>query len=367
MRPWIVAALFCITFATLTHVWYLPASSLSTAPKEVREVCPSSTALPTAAIVAPKPVELQALPVKEAVFDLRTFLEAPLPRVTGASSRSPLVFFHQGKTGGSWVRLALQQASERLKLRYYMPCNSKGVPCATYSMRAGFDGPPPTPAVIAGHFPWDDLRILSIGGALVNKGQKWEAPKHIRELSCFTVFRDPVARLESCYYHRFVKVLQIADASRRHTCLSSLTADEITSFFKDARDKQGFGCLNEPFRLLSGVRDEDWLADLGAAGFPAVLDRTLSHLSRCVPLILGDSRSLDVAQHWLPQFAPELEQHLLSTTGSSNRTDRSDRCVLSEEARGALAALAKEETALFEAVAARLGVFYNSLAHLKKK
>jgi hypothetical protein len=308
---------------------------------------------------------------------VQAFVDAPLPRVMNASAESPVIFFHQAKTAGTAFRRALSLASLRLNLKSFIGCE-KPQPCKLYSMRSAFvQGysdkltPPPYPSVFAGHFHWDDMSALSQKGRLLPTG-KWLEPAAQLNFHCVTLFREPVARLESCYYYRFVAGLNITVASRRHACLSNLRADEMHDFFRRSRTREGFGCLNEPFRVMSGVRDETWLARLAGTDFHTVLEHTLAHVAQCVPLILEDPRTPDVVRHWMPQFAPEVIAQLSAplerrALPGPLRGERPEKCPLNSLARRTLTELTAEETVLYEAATLRLGVMAAAIPARKRK
>jgi hypothetical protein len=298
----------------------------------------------------------------------RAFVSAPLPEINNASASYPLIFFHQAKASGSGVRHALFRVAENTGLAAYIPCHGS-VPCLVTHLPPAATFVDSRPAVIAGHFGFGETANLPRAYAVADRfvGKRWSQPPAHANFSCFTVFRDPVARLESCYYYRFVYELGIGSISPRHACLSSLSAIEITDLFHSMRTQWGSGCLNEPFRIFSGISDEEWLAHIdGTRSFQVILARTLKNLAKCVPVVLEDARSLQVLQRWLPQFAPELAKHLSKPETSRALPEGSDprrpvRCPLSDGARHTLSQLARHEAIVYDAAKQRLEAFMSQV------
>ena len=126
------------------------------------------------------------------------FLASPLPpRNLNLSEDAPLFFFHQRKTAGSSMRKAIVEAAKAANMSYFVSCHD-GVPCDLYHVGTNFS------AIYAGHFVWGEQRELSRRSVFDPATGTWHNPRH--NASCLTMFRDPVSRLESCYYYRFVQV-----------------------------------------------------------------------------------------------------------------------------------------------------------------
>ena len=107
------------------------------------------------------------------------------------------MFFHQRKAGGGSVRYALVAEAQRLKLPYYVPCFKK-LHCDTYNAGDA------AAAIYAGHFPWGVQAELTRRATYDAEARAWRSPRD--GASCLTLFREPLPRLESCYYFRFVTV-----------------------------------------------------------------------------------------------------------------------------------------------------------------
>ncbi|KAL4423826.1 hypothetical protein ABPG75_001127 [Micractinium tetrahymenae] len=288
-----------------------------------------------------------AAPDSSSVASLvQAFLAAPLPpRNLNLSEQAPLFFFHQRKTAGSSLRATIVQAAKDANLSYFVPCHD-GVPCDLYHIGTNFS------AIYAGHFYWGEQRELSRRSSFDPAAGTWHNPRH--NASCLTMFRDPVSRLESCYYFRFVQERAIRDG--HFSCLSNLKAREMRSMFADGRTLYGRGCLNEPFRILSGLTDELDLTALSNSStaegslLNAALALTLKHLSGCVPLVLEDPRSLQLAQHWFPQLAPAFVELKKRNKGLARR------CPMTERAQAVLQELAAGEQIVYDAARRRVEV-----------
>ncbi|KAL4423827.1 hypothetical protein ABPG75_001128 [Micractinium tetrahymenae] len=282
---------------------------------------------------------------------VEAFLATPLPpRNLNLSEDAPLFFFHQRKTAGSSMRQAIVQAAKAANLSYFVSCHD-GVPCDLYHIGTNFS------AIYAGHFYWGEQRELSRQSSFDPATGTWHNPRH--SASCLTVFRDPVARLESCYYYRFVQERRIKH--QHYRCMNLLTNAELRNMLTNGRTIWGRGCLNEPFRILSGLSDELDLAALSSSPstkgslLTAAMSLTLSHLSGCVPLVLEDPRSLRLVRHWFPQLAPafmELQQV---------RKTKAARCPMSNRTRATLEELGAGERMLYDAVQRRMEVMLAAL------
>ena len=152
------------------------------------------------------------------------------------NSTNPLIFFHQRKAGGSSIRLDLTKFANKINKSYYIPCHN-GTLCDIYNIINGKD-------IYGGHFRWgiqNNFERLHIGGR--------------NEFNCFTNMREPTDRIMSCLFYRF------ATASRKYKCIKDMPLDEFEHLLTRI-DEYGTSCLNEPFRVLSGIDDEELLDHL---------------------------------------------------------------------------------------------------------
>ena len=150
-------------------------------------------------------------------------------------------------------------------------------------------------------------------------------------------------------------LLQERGIKNKHfSCLDQLNPVELRRMFMDGRSKFARGCLNEPFRILSGLTDEEDLAALSSAApdqgwqLTAAMALTLQHLAQCVPVVLERPESLRLMRHYFPQLTPGLDslQHANAL--------KVGRCPLSDATRSLLAELSVGEHILYEAVQRRV-------------
>ena len=190
-------------------------------------------------------------------------------------------------------------------VKSYIIC--KDAPCDTYSLPLDVQSSPP--AVIAGHLSWGEPQ---------NKFQRYRVQGSgqptVDSYSCATNFRSPIARVVSCLYFRHAKAMA-------GECVSSMDAEKLDRLLR-ASDWYGDTCLNEPFRIMSGIRSTTFFDQLNtcrqaASGESAVagaehpdgpfdeqelrgllvttMQLTLKHLQKCSPLILEDEGSYKAA------------------------------------------------------------------------
>lgn len=176
--------------------------------------------------------------------------------VQDVSTKQPFILFHQRKAGGSSLRQTLNFAANELHLPSFFPCRNK-VPCDTYHLPKD-----DAYAIYGGHFHW---------GVQDELGRFDRSLR--RSFQCTTNFRHPIDRIESCFYFRFGTFLN-------STCLSDLSEEKFEELiFK--LDPFGTSCINEPFRALSGLHDEEIIDSLmmsrlihrpaaGGSGFAAI-------------------------------------------------------------------------------------------------
>jgi hypothetical protein len=152
------------------------------------------------------------MPTVEALVD--AFVAAPLPPpATSLGPQSPLFFFHQRKTAGSSLRLALKAAANQSGLTTSIACYD--VACTTWNV----DPANTTSAIFAGHFTWSELHAMEASAVLDDAHPgSWKSRRS--NVSCMTIFRDPMTRLQSCYYYRFVLVSTVLmpECSDRCAC-----------------------------------------------------------------------------------------------------------------------------------------------------
>ena len=223
---------------------------------------------------------------------------------------SPFFFFHQRKAGGEGIRDSLYDAAKLHNLKSYIICqgkhpvNGKPIVCDTYHLQFGMKGV----SVFAGHLSYGEQFAI----------QRPDSGHHDRRnISCTTNFREPISRVLSCLRYR-----------HHIPCLATLSAAQFEKYLV-ASDEYGQSCLSEPFRIMSGVNDEDLLDfDIEANGQKraankmirkrirrrrrrrrrrldaidaiGVYKRTLIHVAECAPIVLEIPVSFDLVADRCP-------------------------------------------------------------------
>lgn len=216
------------------------------------------------------------------------------------STKNPFIFFHQRKAGGTRTRQHLEKFAIKKRLPYFLPCFGKVI-CDTLTL------PYNKPYAIYGaHFPWGEQRHLS----------RFRHRNVEQNFSCVTNMREPVSRLFSCVAYRFLAPL------KSDKCVSDLSDKEFIDFLTVTMDKFGGACLNEPFRIMSGITDEVLLQSLGrdiklgpktlnasiSNRDAVIFDITLENLSKCAPRFL-ETPLRERADSLLRMKFPEMYAH----------------------------------------------------------
>lgn len=149
----------------------------------------------------------------------------------------PFFFFHQRKAGGSSIRESLYDVSQHvLQTAAFIPCYTAD--CDLYNV------PSKTRySIYTGHLRYGAQHDLLRFNRNIST-----------QYSCATNIRHPLHRIISCFHFRFPILLQ-------RKCLNDLPIDELTDLMYRT-DDYATSCLNEPFRAMSGVYDEDVLDHL---------------------------------------------------------------------------------------------------------
>ena len=262
-------------------------------------------------------------------------IDVPLWRVQEKPSLDmPFVFFHQRKAGGSSWRsviydsaflaagnpqevASLHDSRRRAKIKsfpvtltrrmgqstgVYMPCYT--VSCGTWQLPNAFDRPfKGVPFFIfAGHFHWSAVR-QQFGNATFQRSLR-------KGFVGLTNFREPISRVVSCLQYRFPK---------RFPSLKSIRATSLEDFEMLLRTELsafGFGCNNEPLRLLSGHSDEEVLNQLGMQHNNALAHALVEECKKnilsgvVIALMEYPDESMAVVDHYLPWVFATDEQRL---------------------------------------------------------
>ena len=157
-------------------------------------------------------------------------------------------------------------------------------------------------AVYGGHFPYTDtknlLRHVPLDPALQYK--------QTHNFSCITIFRDPVDRVESCYYYRFVQDEKRHFTNNNLKCMNDVPDAVLSSVLARAVDAYGDSCMNEPFRMFSSESADELslqeMVDMRSDGYLKALKTTLERLSQCVVLVLEEPETFLLGSTWFPQM-----------------------------------------------------------------
>ncbi|CAE7252909.1 rlmN [Symbiodinium sp. CCMP2456] len=215
------------------------------------------------------------------------FLNKKVPsKNEDVSEHAPLVFMHQHRAGGTTMRKLLYNQSVNMKLSPHIMC-SGGVSCREFKNNDA------KAAVYGGQFCWRELME--------------SLPE--KKVSCLTNFREPVARIQSCYHNRLVHTKKMLGLDSllslccriAPACMGKLEPSKLKSLL------QNYGCVNEllgqyqPFRRLGhcGLKPAD-IKDKKARMLS--WNTTLEHLAECVPVLVDKQETYAAAVKYFPQF-----------------------------------------------------------------
>lgn len=156
----------------------------------------------------------------------------------GRMSRTrPVLVFDQRRACSSSLREALQRAAERLRVSHFIPCYG-GVPCTAREF------PRSAKTLYAYHLHWGEQSNLE------------RFPhSHRSKFSCYTNFREPLQRVQSCACSKLSHITKQLSVER----LSQLSTAQLLAVLLEGADSYGVSCLNEPFRIFSGECLQRWL------------------------------------------------------------------------------------------------------------
>jgi len=267
--------------------------------------------------------------------DERGFVFAPVPfSNSNISLRSPVILFHQRKAGGSSLRRAMLHSARALNQSYFIPCYPP-VPCDTYSFKNN------RAAIYAGHFSISEVKHLLRHVPMESEFNHRQ--KH--NFTCLTNFREPMSRVESCFYFRF------RTRGIMYDCMNDIPVEILRRILVDGVDDYGDGCLDEPFRILSGISDKRLLRksnDVLTPEFQISYQNTLHWLSRCHILVLEDQRTLQLSGSLIPELKDALD-----SLGHEN-SNKASKCQLDREHTNVLYKLTEAERRLYNAVQSRV-------------
>ncbi|CAK0822321.1 unnamed protein product [Prorocentrum cordatum] len=232
-------------------------------------------------------------------------------------------------------------AAKTLSLPYHIKCQTAA--CDSYNYGSS------RVAMYGGHVAWlEASRHFALSGKYDANGMWTEG---VEQFSCITNFREPVSRIQSCYYYRFLKL------GAPH-CLGDMGADEMRQFFLAGRSQFGYSCMNEPFRMLSGLVDESlFTSDTESHEWDFAFNSTLMNLAHCVPIIISNIFTLDVVASWFPDL-------INITRFSKVHANKGHKpCKISERHLEVLADLTRHERRLYDLAVQRANQFLSSMPH----
>lgn len=269
------------------------------------------------------------------------FVSSALPSKNyNISAQNPVIFFHQRKAGGTSMREALHVAGQSLNMTTYLPCYD-GIDCDVYTIGRHVAD------IYGGHFMYGELKHLLRRAPLDPLGRSPQTHRY----TCFTIFREPIERLESCYYFRYFRDGGVDRLHEAYRCMNDVPNEILANILVNTVDIYGDNCLNEPFRIFSGIYDSEqlseWAEDVRSQAFVTILRSTLQNLANCIVVVLNDHSSYEAAEQWMPQLRGYLTPNITIMKSSS------EFCALSNEKRMFLTALVEGERTLYDAVLRR--------------
>ena len=231
------------------------------------------------------------------------------------------------------MRQNLHKAAVQSNLSSFIPCYD-GVQCEVFTL--GYT----RKDLFAGHFTHDEAKNLLY----------LDSQNHLtkRNFSCVTQFRNPIKRVESCYYYRYIQAKADAHVAN-FTCINDVPNDILIPIL--TKGVGGIaGCLHEPFRVFSDCETHSCFERIISAESTLYLElmkTALENIAECVILILEDDKTTEAAKQWFPQ----LEKAFTFKTRENERTV--GNCELSSEKLSLLQALTEGEMLLYNAAQQR--------------
>jgi len=203
-------------------------------------------------------------------------------QIPDISIASPFFFFHQRKSGGSSIRYQLKQVAKYHGLKSDIACFD--VNCDVYEIASNSRA-----AIYAGHLRYGSQDNI----------QRLDERSRIRtNISCATNFREQLSRLLSCFMFRF-----------NIPCISHMSLEGLRILLSRT-DEYGNSCLNEPFRIMSGVLDEDAIDHLRMGNHSNhhllrilyMFKSTLINVASCSPIVLEIPESYELLADRYPRL-----------------------------------------------------------------
>mmetsp|Transcript_15271 Transcript_15271/g.28794 ORF Transcript_15271/g.28794 Transcript_15271/m.28794 type:complete len:304 (-) Transcript_15271:76-987(-) len=249
---------------------------------------------------------------------VQRFVSYPAPRINEhVSVETPLVFMHQYRAGGTTMRKLLYNVSINTGVRPHIAC-SGGVDCREFHITEASSD------VYGGHLCWHQTLKMLAG----------------KSVSCLTNFREPEARIMSCYTHRLVKTKRVAP-----WCMANMEPEKLRSMLVN------YGCVNEPFRRLGECGLKSRVSASDRLSRMQVWNATLETLTQCVPLLVDQHDTFKAAVHHFPQFK---EVFWAAKNLSLNQNAYAPNCKIPDAHRKVIAELAEPERLLYAAARQRV-------------
>jgi hypothetical protein len=206
------------------------------------------------------------------------------------SVKSPFIFFHQRKCGGSTLRSVIFNRTIETNISpQWIPCFKQD--CIPYSLP-----PLETQAVYASHFNYGTLLHLMrenrrvevselVNNTLANgTGIKIHSLNDDEEFgSCLTNIRSTISRVVSCWNFRMVQE-RIGTGLDPLPPANKLSAQDWANLLPKSYSDYSEGCNNEIFRTFGITPDETYIntMTLNHASFSHEFSTAAKHMSKCV-------------------------------------------------------------------------------------
>ena len=204
-----------------------------------------------------------------------SFLNAP----KGLSFKSykvnahfPLIVYVQDGSISTQLVESIRLSVKKSGMSYFIPtCDNYVTTCDGVDSKL----PNKTKSVYAGRFYWGDFSRL--------RDVKLKNVHKRLTTTCVTNFQEPVARLISCLNRKFSREIK-----QNHNELSDLSPHDIESLINSKSHFDGKSCLNEPYRVMSGQRDETFIDNLlnDSQALLGAYAMSLHHIATCFPLVM---------------------------------------------------------------------------------
>ncbi|CAB9510293.1 expressed unknown protein [Seminavis robusta] len=248
------------------------------------------------------------------------------------SMERPFIFFHQRKCGGTTLRDQIHIAAKKASAPFFIPCypnasNPKKPPefvhCQTYYTPQVSDirylPNKQIPIVYGGHFFYPSFqKTLYLFHNTPHNVPTIEPPR-MANFTCLTIFREPIARIQSCWNYRMIQKNYGNDDIIN---FASIPAIYMKQNLTTAMNKYGEGCLNEPMRIFSDYGDDEFivnrlhephLADMANHATKQTLSRIADHCVVGVVERCNDTRAAIV------KYIPFLEPYINECSGGGER------------------------------------------------